>query len=91
MSAPAPHIGTARLVESPEHLWHIRNDGAARTLCGETGARDWPVVLHWDTRTGITCGLCLFAADLRPARARTPSARLDAQTGPDTATTSPAA
>lgn len=55
----------ARIVEAPGMLWHLRRDGEAATLCGEPAA-DWPLVLHWATSTGITCGVCLFALGVLP-------------------------
>lgn len=61
-----PLEGTARIVEGAGGLWHLRRDGEQLSLCGRD-ATHWPPVLHWDTRLGITCGACLFAAGLRPA------------------------
>lgn len=60
--------GHARIVEAPSMLWHLRRDGETRTLCGEA-AEDWPFVLHWQTQTSITCGVCLFALGVLPDEA----------------------
>jgi hypothetical protein len=45
-----------RAVEAPDHLWHLRLDGA--TLC-ELEADHWPIVLNATERAGIWCGACL--------------------------------
>jgi hypothetical protein len=58
-------------VEAPSKLWHLRKDHGSHTLCGEY-APDWPVVLHWQTRTSITCGRCLFALGVTPIPAAAP-------------------
>lgn len=58
---------TARIVEAPEGLWHLRARAAGATLCGLEAAA-WPIVIRWEERSGITCGRCLVAAGIRPAR-----------------------
>lgn len=68
MGVPVPtREGTARIVEAPSMLWHLRRDGEHMTLCGDFDASNWPHVLHWQTQTSITCGRCLFALGVLPA------------------------
>lgn len=63
-----------------------------RVHCGECGFLSSVHTNYGDAVKHARYHRCADSpTTLRPARARTPSARLDAQTGPDTATTSPAA